>query len=69
MKTVKLLLKIAETIHFSRSLFQVWEVLNYIVFIKFAHVILPKIRKTIIDCQLNSRFLENCLKTQLVGFG
>ena len=41
---------------------------NYTDFIKFIYAILPKSRRTIIDCQLNS-LLENCLKTQLVGFG
>ena len=56
------------TIDFSRSLFQFWEVIKYTLFIKFIHAILPKSRKTIIDCQLNS-FLEDCLKPQLVGFG
>ena len=40
---------------------------NYNVFIKFIGDILSKSRRTIIDRQLNS-FLENCLKTQLVGF-
>ena len=37
-------------------------------FIKIVHAILPKSRRMILDYQLNS-LLENCLKTQLVGFG
>ena len=41
---------------------------NYTVFIKFVHAILPKSRRRIVDYQLNS-LLENCLNTQLVGFG
>ena len=41
---------------------------NSAVFIKSIHAILPKSRRMIIDYQLNS-LLENCLKTQLVGFG
>ena len=64
MKTVKLLHKIAMTIYFQDSILGC----NYIAFIKFVHVVLPKTRKTIIDCRLDS-FLENCLKTQLLGFG
>ena len=44
------------------------ELITYTVFIKFVHVIIPKSRRTIIVYQLNS-LLENCLKTQLVGFG
>ena len=48
---------------------QIWAILgnNFIVFIKFIGAILSKSRETIIDCQLIS-LLENCLKTQLVGF-
>ena len=48
---------------------QTWVILgsNQTVFIKFIGSILSKRRRMIIDCQLNS-LLENCLKTQLVGF-
>ena len=40
---------------------------NYAIFIKVFVANLSKSRRMIIDCQLNS-LLENCLKTQLVGF-
>ena len=53
---------------FSYSLLQFWKVCDHTAFIKFVLAILPKSRKTVLDCQLNS-FIENCLKTQLlVGF-
>ena len=52
--------------YFSSCLLHFLEV-NYTVFIKFVYAILPKSRRTVIDCQLNS-LLGNCLKNQLVGF-
>jgi hypothetical protein len=53
-----------------RTLFsQIWAVMgsNYTVFIKCVDAILSKIRRTIIDFILDS-LLENCLKSQLIGF-
>ena len=66
---IALLPKIA-TKNLKNILAQIWTILvsNYTVFIKSVHAILPKSRRMIIDYQLN-KLLENCLKTQLVGFG
>ena len=63
-----LLPKIAKK-KFKNIFSQIWVILgsNYTVFIKFIGSILSKSRRMIIDCQLNS-LLDNCLKTQLVGF-
>ena len=69
MKAVKILPKIAQicdTIFF--KFFFAILISDYTVSIKFVHAIWPKIRKTILDCKLNS-ILENCFKTLIVGFG
>ena len=67
-KTVQLLPKIAQICEnsFFKFFFAILSS-NCTVFIKNFIANLSKSRRMIIDCQLNS-LLENCLKTQLVGF-